>query len=139
MYEHLKEDDIVAVMSLDIKRGKFEPSRTAVVTHVTRDYVYTSSDDKFSRETGHHKHLSYKKISVLPAHLEAAFLLDSQRTDRAERSRELEQKQVEARSRPTYQLACEIVNLVEPEKSVAALERLGEEKLKQILSWLETA
>jgi len=38
--------------------------------------------------------------------------------------------------RATYLLATMIVDPVEPEKSIADLEKLGEEKLRMIVTWL---
>jgi hypothetical protein len=43
------------------------------------------------------------------------------------------------RDRATYLLASMIVDDVDPEKSIADLERLGEEKLRLIITWIENA
>ena len=41
--------------------------------------------------------------------------------------------------RATYLLATMIVDPLEPEKSIAELETLGEEKLRMIVAWLNQA
>jgi len=41
------------------------------------------------------------------------------------------------KDRATYLLASMIVDEIEPEKSIADLERIGEEKLRLIIQWLE--
>ena len=38
--------------------------------------------------------------------------------------------------RATYLLATMIIDPLEPEKSIAELEKLGEEKLRDIVTWL---
>jgi hypothetical protein len=43
------------------------------------------------------------------------------------------------RDRATYLLATMIVDPLEPEKSIAELETLGEEKLRMIITWLQNA
>ncbi len=48
-----------------------------------------------------------------------------------------ERKIAERNARETYKLACQIVNQVSPTESIMALEGLGVEKLKLILTWLE--
>jgi len=48
-----------------------------------------------------------------------------------------EAAQREKQSRVTFQLASQIVNTVEPEKTIEALEGLGEDRLRQIVEWLK--
>jgi hypothetical protein len=39
--------------------------------------------------------------------------------------------------RETYWLAARIMDKLDPEKSILELEELGEEKLRQIVAWME--
>ena len=43
------------------------------------------------------------------------------------------------RDRATYLLATMIVDPLDPEKSIAELEAIGEEKLRMIVTWIENA
>jgi len=41
------------------------------------------------------------------------------------------------RNRETFRLASLIIDILEPGRSIAALEKLGEERLTQIVGWLK--
>jgi hypothetical protein len=47
--------------------------------------------------------------------------------------------ELDEHSRETYRLACQIINKLEHGKSIDALEKLGKEKLRQIVEWLDEA
>ena len=74
------------------------------------------------------------RLSIDPKHEEAVL------TKQKLKQTEIEQREAaqrEKQSRVTFQLASQIVNTVEPEKTIEALEGLGEERLRQIVEWLK--
>ena len=116
-------------------RGGGTTGRLTRINKVTSKIIETASG-KYDRVTGK----AFTKqttgwLSLDLAHLEPL------RTKRAEVATEREaheRAEQERVARPTHQLACKIVNSVEPEKSIEALELLGETTLRQIVDWLNT-
>lgn len=105
------------------------------VTKVTANQIHTHSF-RFYRSNG----LPATRSSIgcqISQELEVWQSLED-RTDKVRRQREAQEAELRARNqRMTYQLASQIVDSVDPGKSIAILEGLGEKKLRQILEWLE--
>jgi hypothetical protein len=113
----------------------FKPESIGSIVEVTPEFIETAIY-KFDRSTGmpSNRFTQGHRLSIDPKHEEA--VLTKQKLRRTEiEQREAAEK--EKQSRVTFQLASQIVNTVDPEKTILALERLGEEQLRQIVEWLK--
>lgn len=106
------------------------------VSKVTKQQIHTPSQ-RFDRITGTAltSFCKQRKISANPIHLEP--LLKQEEEDKAQRAA-AEKLILERDGRVTYQLAAQIVDEVMPENTIADLELLGEQMLREILTIIKT-
>jgi len=113
----------------------FTPLSITGIVNVTPKFIETALY-RFDRSTGMpaNPFTQGHRLSIDPKHEEAVL------TKQKLKQTEIEQREAaqrEKQSRVTFQLASQIVNTVEPEKTIEALEGLGEERLRQIVEWLK--
>jgi hypothetical protein len=139
--EHLQPGDKAVILSKSYglasaaECDEFTPLSIANIVRVTPEFIETTLY-RFDRSTGMpaNQFTQGHRLSVDPNHEEA--VLTKQLLKQTEIQRR-EAAQREQQSRVTFQLASQIVNTVEPERTIEALERLGEDRLRQILEWLK--
>jgi hypothetical protein len=139
--EDLQPGDKVVILSKSdhaasvAESDAFTPLSIAGIVTVTPKFIETALY-KFDRATGMaaNPFTQGHRLSIDPKHETA--VLTKQKLKLAEITQG-EATQREKQSRVTFQLASQIVNTAEPEKSIEALEALGEDRLRQVLEWIK--
>ncbi len=137
---NVKAGDKVAVLKRNNSVGPDEPSYTpyalARVSKATAKTIETGFH-KYNRQGMPANKYTYGYILSVDPQIIAT--LQAER-DKEKAERETRERTVEERiNRPTYKLACQIVNSAEPDKSIADLELLGEERLETMIDEIEHA
>src|SRR6266478_2829911 len=113
----------------------FTPQSIGSIVKVTANFIETALY-RFDRSTGmpSNQFTHGRRLSIDPKHEEVVLTKQKLRQTEIEQREAAEKKN---QSRVTFKLASQIVNTVEPEKTIQALERLGEDRLRQIMEWIK--